>query len=65
MVVVFSCEVLVSISLTLAHVTTAPVGSVTVPVTAEVADVAWPKHTTGKRSRMALRISDDVNFVML
>jgi len=41
------------------------VGSVTVPVTAEVDDVVCAKHTTGKRSKSRLTISDDFSFVII
>jgi hypothetical protein len=37
---------------------------VTVPVTAEVEEVAWAKHTTGKRSKKTPTIRDEVSFVM-
>ena len=65
MVVVLSCEVFESTNVTVAPATTAPVGSVTVPVTAEVDDVVCAKHTTGKRSKSRLTISDDFSFVII
>ena len=65
MVVVLSCEVLESTNVTVAPATTAPVGSVTVPVTAEVDDVVCAKHTTDKTSKSRLTISDDFSFVII
>jgi hypothetical protein len=35
-----------------------------VPVTAEVDEVVWAKHTTGRRNKNTPTISDEVNFVM-